>query len=262
MRHQLDHMRDTSVIYSSADLEWLRGTGFPFTLNGGEITLKVRFRMSYNPETDEYSINPDNDKILDKPWIYQGDEYAIRIRWPHDQPYPNCYEEGQRKILKHASKIHVVPGDVHVNKDSTLCLAPPQALDMRFKNGFSLEVFVEQFLIPYLFSQTHFRKTGDWPWPPAGHGASGPLEWYWQYEGDDLETATQLTAQHLIKSGGLTEAQVKELLKKRYKGHKPCLFHKEKEGRRIRDCCPEALYGLNKLITNRHMVALSQGLSN
>lgn len=262
MQRQPDRTRDTKVIYSSADLEWLKGTGFPFALNGGEITLKTRFRMSYNPDTREYAINPDNDKMLIKPWIYHGDEYAILIRWPHNQPYPNCYESGTNKILSHVNKIHRAPGDMHINPNGSLCLAPPQDLDMRFSKSFSLEVFIEEYVIPYLFSQTHFRKTGDWPWPPASHGASGPLEWYWQYEGDDLATATQLTARHLIVSGGLTDAQVRELLKKRYKGHRPCLFHKEKEGRRIRDCCPEALCGLNKLIANRHMVGLSQGLSN
>lgn len=241
------------MIYSSVDLAWLKRTGFPFTLNGGEITLRVRFRMSYNPTTREYSINPDNKKILDKSWIYHGDEYAIRIRWPYDQPYPNCYESDTNKILDQAKKANLIPGDVHINPDGSLCLAPPQDLDMRFSDAFSLEAYVENYLIPFLFSQTHFRKTGDWPWPPAGHGASGPLEWYWKYEGDDPTTATQLTAHHLIRSGGLTETRVKELLKKRYKGHKPCLFHAET---RIRDCCPEALYGLNKLIENRHMVSL------
>lgn len=236
------------MIYSIADLEWLRATGFPFTLNGSEINLRVRFRMSYNSETDEYSINPDDEKILGKSWIYHGDEYALRMRWPHDQPYPNCYEGGATRIVKGGLK----PEDVHMNRDGSLCLAPPQGLEMRFRDVFSLRVFVEEYVIPYLFSQTHFRKTGTWPWPPAGHGASGPLEWYWEYQGDELAVATRLTAQHLAQSGGLTETHIRELLKKRYKGHQPCLFHKTS---RIRDCCPQALFGLNKLIANQGMLA-------
>ena len=242
------------MVYSPADLEWLKETGFPFGLNGGEITLKIRFRMSYNPVTREYTINPGNDKVLSKSRIYHGDEYAIRISWPYSQPYPNCYESGTNKILDHAKKIHHASGDMHINPNGSLCLAPPQDLDMRFSNSFSLKVYVEEYVIPYLFAQTHFRKTGDWPWPPAGHGASGPLEWYRRYQGDDLATATQLTVHHLTVSGGLTVLQVKELLKKRYKGHRPCLFHKDNDGHRIRNCCPEALYGLNRLIANRHLL--------
>lgn len=247
------------MIYSPIDLAWLKGTGFPFTLNGGEITLKIRFRMSYNPKTHEYSINPDNEKLLNKSWIYHGDEYAIVIRWPYNQPYPNCYESSPGKILSHAKKANQAPHDMHINSDGSLCLAPPQDLDMRFSETFSLEIFIENYLIPFLFSQTHFRKTGDWPWPPAGHGASGPLEWYWKYKGNELKTATKLTARHLVRSGGLAELKVQELLKRRYEGHWPCLFHKT---RRIRDCCPEALYGLNKLIENRSLLTLSQGFSN
>lgn len=247
------------MIYSSTDLSWLKEAGFPFVLNGGEITVRVRFRMSYNSNTREYSINPDNAKILDKSWTYHGDEYAIRIRWPYNQAYPDCYESGTKKIVNHAKKIHCALADVHMNSDGSLCLAPPQDLHMSFSQGFSLEIFMETYLIPYLFSQTHFRKTGDWPWLPAGHGALGPLEWYWKYKGGDVVTATRLTARHLVRSGGLSEGKVRELLKRRYRGRESCLSHIDT---RMQDCCPEALNGLNKLISNKHMLTLSRGFSD
>lgn len=244
------------MVYSAADLEWLKKSGYPFTVSGGEILLNIRFRMIYDPKNQSYTLDPDpaSDAVLDNSLIRHGDEYSIRILWPYSRAYPVCYEQDPGKIERQASITGSTLGELHVNPDRSLCLAPPQELDMSFRDTFSLKIFVEKYIIPYLFSQTHFRKTGDWPWPPAGHGVIGPLEWYFQYEGDDLKTATQLTAEHLVKSGGFTQTRVDELLKKRYKGHRPCLLHDEKEGRRMRNCCREALFGLNKLVANKNLL--------
>jgi hypothetical protein len=68
---------------------------------------------------------------------------------------------------------------MHLNPDGRVfCLATPQELELSFASGFTIETYFNRFLIPYLFLQTHYRKTGDWLWDTASHGLVGVLEWY------------------------------------------------------------------------------------
>lgn len=218
--------------------------------------------MLYDMSTDEYTISPKDSEKLRPKVIYIVDDYMLEIDWPAGQAYPNCFETDGK--IEEVSKRRGVKlfGDMHINptnnpmRTGDFCLAAPQEMDLTFGKGFKLQTYIDNFVIPFLFLQSHFSKTGIWAWRTEGHGLAGVFSWYnSKYDKSGVEIAKELTIQHASRNipiGTKRDELLARLLRGPYKGHMPCICgygspHK------IRNCCPEALYGLNRL--RREMIS-------
>jgi hypothetical protein len=118
----------------------------------GELLIKgiLVFSASY----DEISIE---------------DEYEIEITIPRDYPdaLPVAKEIGGR-----------IPGDFHHNPDGTLCLSAPLEVKKKFSHRAFLLGFVEDLLIPFLYSYSFKVKYERMPFGELPHGIEGILKDY------------------------------------------------------------------------------------
>lgn len=98
------------------------------------------------------------------------DEYKIKITLPPDYPnIPPTAEEISGRI----------PKEFHTNKqDGTLCVAAALEARIKFAECPTLIGFVENLLIPYLYSFSYKEKYGNLPYGELSHGAKGLLEYY------------------------------------------------------------------------------------
>jgi hypothetical protein len=67
--------------------------------------------------------------------------------------------------------------DLHVNGVGDLCVAPKN-IEKYQKNSTVEELFVNQLLIPFLYSNSFFEKNGERPWPDYDHNERGYFEAY------------------------------------------------------------------------------------
>lgn len=106
-----------------------------------------------------------NDRLIE-------DCFSIKIEFPYDYPLklPRVFETKNR-IPKHA--------DWHNSDTSGLCLATPAEIRCRIQNiPQTVNAFLSNFLIPYLFANSFKEKTGEYPWVTSGHGIDGIIEEY------------------------------------------------------------------------------------
>jgi len=140
------------------------------------------------------------------------DGFSIFIKIPDEYPdgLPIAKEIGGR-----------IPRDFHKsgqNRD-ILCLATPADQWIKFNKCKSLLGFIDNLVVPYLFSFCFKQKTGRMPFNERRHGGLGILEFYCEYfELTDFEAARKL---------------LKLLAKGRYRREKTCPCG---SGRRLRSC--------------------------
>ena len=103
------------------------------------------------------------------------DEYQLLMRIPLDYPknLPYVFERGKK----------IPEGFDHVSYDGTLCLGVPMEIRQSLLEDPSLGGFVERYLISYLYSASHFRKHGTYPYGDRGHGVDGIYEYYYDLFG-------------------------------------------------------------------------------
>lgn len=97
------------------------------------------------------------------------DTFAIKLQLPHDYPAaaPVARETGGR-----------IPKEFHTNPDGTLCLGTPFEVRMKFEKEHRLLPFVDNLVIPYLFSFRFWKDHGRMPFGEFSHGGKGILENY------------------------------------------------------------------------------------
>jgi len=112
------------------------------------------------------------------------DTYEIEIFVPEDFPEspPTVKETGGK-----------IPEDFHQFQPSgTLCLGAPVEVRRRFAKHRSLIGFINDQIIPYLYSYSCFREHGMLPHGELDHGAAGLLHYYMEYFGTDLLATLKL----------------------------------------------------------------------
>ncbi len=92
------------------------------------------------------------------------DAYSIEIRVPAEFPslLPRTHETKGR-----------IPRKYHKLEDGSLCLGAPTALRMKLKSAPSLLVYLESFVIPYLYGHSIYSQTGVMPFGELDHGDDG-----------------------------------------------------------------------------------------
>ena len=71
-----------------------------------------------------------------------------------------------------------IPNDYHTNLDGSLCLGTPLEVREKFYNNPRLLGFIDDLLIPFLFSFCYREKYGQMPYGEFSHGGKGILEFY------------------------------------------------------------------------------------
>jgi len=98
--------------------------------------------------------------------------YELLIEVPKD--FPN----GLPKVFETDNEIPREPS-YHVNADGSICLATPLRMLRFLKREPSLDRFVEQFVLPYLYGVAlKTRHGGEMPFGELPHGSDGLLEDY------------------------------------------------------------------------------------
>lgn len=67
----------------------------------------------------------------------------------------------------------VIERSFHRNEDWSLCLASPTRIRLAISRNPELAVFVDHFVIPYLYGHAFYRQTGQMPFDELDHGAKG-----------------------------------------------------------------------------------------
>lgn len=104
-----------------------------------------------------------NDVIIE-------DKFEICIDIPKYYPLvpPSARETGGR-----------IPSEFHVNHIiNTLCLGAPLEVKRKFLSKKNLIGFVEQLLIPFLYSYSYYEKNMRMPFGELSHGTRGILDYY------------------------------------------------------------------------------------
>lgn len=108
-------------------------------------------------------------------------EYQIEIEVPKEYPdaVPSVRETGG-----------VIPKGFHrISATGCLCLGAPVEVNKKFADHKTLLGFIDNEVIPYLFSHSYFTEHGEMPWGGLAHGMKGILEHYTDYFAtDDLTT--------------------------------------------------------------------------
>jgi hypothetical protein len=187
-------------------------------------------------------IDPAPDFIADhaSAGFYISDTYRVRLTPQPDRVWPTAHEIG-RRIETVAKKKGLRYEDLHMNiRDHELCLASTMELDETFEHGFALQIYIEEFLVPFLFLQTHFAQTGRWLWGQLDHGVAGLLQWLGR---QDNYTAEEVIATFAAIQK-LSPSTATSILGKRTRSSHLCLCD---SGRKIKECCEEIKVAISRI---------------
>jgi hypothetical protein len=149
------------------------------------------------------------------------DQYLIEIIIPEDYP------KNHPKVRETESQI---PKDFHHYQDDSLCLGPPLGIKKEFKKESTLIGFVNNCLIPYLYSFSYKSEYAEMPYGEFSHGGLGILEYY-----QDLL--------HL-KDAKAVLGLINILAEDNYRGHLRCPCG---SGKRLRSCHGRTLREIKEL---------------
>lgn len=110
----------------------------------------------------------------------------------------------------------------HLYKDGELCLAPDDEIKLILGENFTLNKWIDNFVIPYFFGYSYFEKYGVMPFGERSHGAKGIKEFYKDFFNVDSEKK----AMNFLKF-------IYSFKSYKYKGHYMCPCG---SGKRVRDC--------------------------
>lgn len=96
------------------------------------------------------------------------DGFEVEISLPFDYPSrpPVVRELGSRTA------------GFHTNPDGTFCLGAPLAVRATFRKDPTLLGFIDNTIVPFLFSFVYWKKFGNLPYGELSHGAKGIVEYY------------------------------------------------------------------------------------
>jgi hypothetical protein len=97
------------------------------------------------------------------------DEYSVEIMIPQQYPdvLPKIFEVGHR-----------IPRHFHHYQDHSLCLGAPLEVKYKFRRDPTLLGFVNNCVIPYLYSFSYQTKFGNLPFGELSHGGLGIFQYY------------------------------------------------------------------------------------
>ncbi len=234
------------LIPTLTDKEWLKQEGPSLKLNVTdtgifEITGLLQFDMMYDAESNKYTISPNENS---NQGVRIRDNYEIRILFQRGNVshLPKVYEVGSR-LLSLAKEKKIPPIDLHVSADGSVCLCIVEREKEYFPEGFRLQTFIDDLVIPFFYAQTYYKERNEWPWGEYSHGILGIFEWYGENKNATEKTVNQ-TIDRLRSSAGWPSLQQLLRRKDNIKGNMDCFCQAKTK---IRSCHPVAFSGLWKL---------------
>lgn len=102
---------------------------------------------------------------------YIEDKYIVELKIPTEYPnkIPEVREMGGR-----------IPPKFHHLENGSLCLGAPLQIKMKFRENPTLHGFIEDQVIPYLYSYSYFETHGKMPFGELAHGGKGIVSYYQQ----------------------------------------------------------------------------------
>ena len=111
------------------------------------------------------------------------DVFDIAIKIPPNYPKsPPCVYETKGKLA----------GFDHLFQDGKLCLGAPVEVRAKFSRRARLLNFIEDMVIPFLFSFSYKKRYGEMPFGELAHGMKGILDYYTEFFGTSKERAILL----------------------------------------------------------------------
>jgi hypothetical protein len=152
-----------------------------------------------------------------------SDLYQVQILIPetYSDELPKIHETGNR-----------IPKDFHHYKDESLCLGAPLEIKRKFRKQPTLLGYVDNCVIPYLYSFSYKTRFGKMPFGELSHGGLGILEYY-----QDLFDLKDV--RRILKF-------IQILAVDNYRGHARCPCG---NGKRLRDCHGKILLEIKDLQT-------------
>lgn len=112
------------------------------------------------------------------------DSYQVAIRFPDDYPEspPVPYETSG-----------AIPRDFdHVFADGSCCLGAPVEVRRRFREHNSLLRFINEQVVPFLYSCSYWKKYGEMPFGELAHGYAGVFQYYLEFFTVDVPATMSL----------------------------------------------------------------------
>lgn len=106
-----------------------------------------------------------------------------------------------------------IPQDFeHINPDGTCCLGVPGELSIKFIQNPTLLYFIEELVIPFLYSASWYNRYKVYPFGERPHGLNGIFDYYKEFwHVDNNRVACGLLFVALSTNRNL-----------KYRGHQPC----------------------------------------
>ncbi len=237
------------------EIEWLSKNYPELNLVKGEdfdvIKGNFIFKASFNTESKKIIINPTGN-FFNEYLIEDQYEIEIPMYFKEKSTFPPIKEIGNRMInFSLFNKIN--PADLHINKDTSLCLCSPILEEYYLPNEFNLRNFINNLLIPFFYSNSYFEKTRKRLWKDYYHGFLGIIQSYKNIQ-RPITSAKILEVIDSIKFFCAKDAEItninkfnsikEQLKKKKVKGKQSCYCGSNKT---LLNCHPEALEGLQLL---------------
>ncbi len=143
------------------------------------IRGRLNFTMEYNASKfPGYKIFHFNENLVESEYLIKdsynieintdGDLYGLPVCFCVDKQINQQYED-----LKDSPNLKVnCINDLHLNQDAdcTFCLGFPMDFIDRNLANLSLEDYLEDFVVPFLYYQTYIFRNRKEPWRSYGHG--------------------------------------------------------------------------------------------
>lgn len=231
-------------MWSASDLKWLEEK-YPALKKISPHKLEGRVSFQMLRLNNQFFVNPSLSQIQQSTtpdYLYLCGSYEVCIEKNNPNNFPISREIGG-KLAAVATRLGKNNKDMHLYQDGTFCLAAPMELDIEFSRGFSLPVYIENFLVPYLFAQAYYAKKQVWIWGDLSHGIWGLLEWLGRKK-NYIPVDAQLTYSRLLFYAQEEKTDIKKLLDIRCRNHKPCPCGSNKKTRK---CHPDVQQGIARL---------------
>lgn len=230
------------------DLDWLEAfyPGMIYIPSLNILRGCLWFKMVYRPVEDICIINPQVDEDFDG-GIFLEDVYELDVEFNELHTGAKVRETAGR-LRWAAEKWRRDLIDIHVYSDNSLCLHPSPEDAIKFSDGFTVESFFTRLLIPYLFYQSFFEKTGREPWRGSSHGDLGILESY------KREFLIKMPSKNILERylDALSMTLRKTILDRHpIKSNELCLCN---SGRLFNACHIDANAGYQKLYSHFHII--------
>lgn len=228
------------------DIQWIRKY-YPDLMgkdsSQSRLSGTLKFSALYDKGSERCVINPDTS--IEPQQLHIKDQYDIEINFStvEKKRLPLVRETGDR-LKNVAEQKGLSSADIHCFKDWHSCLCFELEIPDYLPNGFNVQDFFHNLLIPYFYAQSYFEKYDEWPWGEYAHDILAFFEWYYYRKITEPEKIIKENLLFLKKQK--LWKQIKDLLhpKKQVKGHHYCLCGSQLK---FRDCHPEMLKGIWKM---------------